>query len=134
MDALPIEYNDCWLWRGSIGSTGYGVVTRRVAHRQYVTQVAHRHVYRLLVDDIGKELELDHLCKNKICVKPVHLEPVTRQENMRRRYAHNTCKQGHKLEGKNLKTYNYRGMLQRRCRTCDNIAQNKRQRAYRANK
>lgn len=126
MDTLPIEYNDCWLWRGAITNSGYGAVTRNS-----MVWLAHRYVYSLMVDDIPKGLELDHLCKTTICVNPSHLEPVTRLENMRRRF-NGTCKRGHKLQGKNLRTYNYRGTIQRRCKQCDNQAQMLRKRKYRA--
>jgi len=122
MDTLPIEYNDCWLWRGSLTSSGYGITTR-----EGITQVAHRYVYRLLVSEIPNGLELDHLCKNILCVNPEHLEPVTRQENMRRRYASNLCKNGHKLEGDNLRV----GKDSRRCKQCNNEYKRKYMQMYR---
>jgi hypothetical protein len=46
--------------------------------------LAHDFFYRLLVGPVPAGLELDHLCRVKLCVNPIHLEPVTHLENMRR--------------------------------------------------
>jgi hypothetical protein len=77
--------NGCWLWTGAINQKGYGITKDN--HRK--TIVAHRLVYITLVGPIPIGLQLDHVkerCKNKHCVNPEHLEPVTGAENMRRRY------------------------------------------------
>jgi hypothetical protein len=70
----------CWEWQGCTNSNGgYGRVYfgRR-------SQVVHRYVYELLKNQIPEGAELDHLCYNRICCNPEHLEPVTHRENMRR--------------------------------------------------
>ena len=67
------------------------------------TQRAHRVFYKSIVGDIPEGLELDHLCLNRNCVNPFHLEPVTGEENIKRQLAnsvkisggHRTCKRGH---------------------------------------
>ena|SRR6185369_1455114 len=80
----------CWTWTGHVakGKAKCGLFNIRLrpdgkAH----TFNCYRLAYRLLVGPIPEGLELDHLCFNRRCVNPAHLEPVTRQENVRRRVA-----------------------------------------------
>jgi len=75
----------CWCWTGKTsGSTArYGDF--RIGTKSSDPRVkAHRFSYELLVGPIPDGLELDHLCRNKLCVNPDHLEPVTHAENRRR--------------------------------------------------
>lgn len=72
----------CWIWRGYINRDGYGQVGR-VDDR---TQPLHRVMYAYFVSEIPPGLELDHLCEQRACCNPWHLEPVTHSENMRRRW------------------------------------------------
>jgi hypothetical protein len=71
----------CWPWLGSVAPSGYGQFSLRVPR---TTVQAHRAVYTILVGPIPDGLELDHVCVNKPCVRPSHLEPVTHAENQRR--------------------------------------------------
>lgn len=71
----------CWEWQASL-RTGYGVIAGEGIGGK--KQMAHRAIYELLVGPIPEGLDLDHLCRNRKCVRPSHLEPVTRQENLRR--------------------------------------------------
>ena len=73
--------DSCWPWRGQVNRGGYGV-----ARYKRRTTTAHRAIYRILVGPIPDGLELDHLCRNRLCVNPAHLEPVTHLENVRRAY------------------------------------------------
>lgn len=83
----------CWLWTGTRQMTGYG---RFPIGRGSVP--AHRFAYEQLACPVPDGLELDHLCRVRNCVNPAHLEPVTRAENNRRRWATYThCKNGHDL-------------------------------------
>lgn len=79
---LPKErtFFDCWPWQKARQSAGYGVISRPDGS----TGLAHRVIYEFLVGPVPKELDLDHLCRNKPCCNPAHLEPVTRGENNRR--------------------------------------------------
>ena len=110
------EKTGCWNWLRSI-SNGYGYLWFFGRHR------AHRAMFSFLRDSIPVGLTLDHLCRNKICVNPNHLEAVTLTVNILRgnsisavnsRKTH--CKKGHPFKGSNL--YLLRGT--RECRICKN--------------
>ena len=70
--------DDCWLWQGAISATGHGFFRR---HKRKV--YAHRYAYQL-VGLIPTGMILHHKCWTPNCVRPAHLEPVTRGENSRR--------------------------------------------------
>lgn len=76
----------CWDWCASLNEVGYGKVWagKHSAAGNSVASYAHRVVYELLVGPIPEGLDLDHLCRNRRCVNPEHLEPVTRRENLNR--------------------------------------------------
>ncbi len=75
-----VQSNGCWQWTGTYAGTGYGQIGRQGrtigAHRAMWEHALHR--------PVPEGLDLDHLCRNKGCVNPDHLEPVTRSENIRR--------------------------------------------------
>lgn len=75
-----IQPDGCWLWTAYIDSYGYG----RFTGPQHRSPYAHRYWYELHVGPIPDGLQLDHLCRERHCVNPDHLEPVTQQENIRR--------------------------------------------------
>jgi hypothetical protein len=84
-----VPFLECWVWTGRVKSGGYGEVSRYYAHRV---------AYELYVGPIPAGLHIDHLCMNKWCVNPNHLEPVTLAENTRRWFAANPpshCRRGH---------------------------------------
>lgn len=75
----------CWLWTGGYNAAGYGLIA--VSGRMLRV---HRVAYEFYVGPIPESLELDHLCRNKGCFNPGHLEPVTHKENVRRYHQQGT--------------------------------------------
>lgn len=100
---------DCWLWTRTRDTFGYGQI--KVAGKP---RRAHVIAYEQWIGPVPDGLELDHLCRVRHCVNPLHLEPVTHAENTRRavypprRGTH--CKYGHPLD--------VQGKTQQRCSIC----------------
>lgn len=69
----------CWQWTACVKEHGYGWVT--VAGK---AGYAHRVSYKLFNGPIPRGLVLDHLCRNRACINPDHLEPVTNTVNVQR--------------------------------------------------
>lgn len=72
--------DDCWEWTAGTLSKGYGSFMRE----DQTTVGAHVFAYETFVGPIPEGMEPDHLCRNRLCVRPGHLEAVTRRENVRR--------------------------------------------------
>lgn len=97
------EIGICWSFE-SPRADGYGKVTRD--GRQYLV---HRAVWEELVGPIPDGMDIDHLCRNRSCCNPDHLEPVPRLENFLRGYHQSAdslrrqvCKRGHPFEGNRI--------------------------------
>lgn len=69
----------CWEWQAYRNPAGYGVFSMRRK-----TLLAHRWAYEHFIGPIPEGLDLDHLCRNRCCCNPNHVEPVTRKTNVLR--------------------------------------------------
>ena len=87
-DMLRLD-GDCWLWQGHVMKNGYGLMKGSDGR----TGSVHRIAYELLVGAVPDGMTLDHLCENKRCANPAHLEPVSRVENIRRYWARRRMEQ-----------------------------------------
>lgn len=109
------DLGPCWRWKASTARNGYALFHSPEARH------AHRWSYMHFVGPIPDGAELDHLCRNRSCSRPEHLEPVTHLVNLRRGRSFvnqqrliTHCPKGHAYDEQN--TYLYRGM--RMCRAC----------------
>ena len=81
------QANNCWVWQGALKSNGYGNMGVTIARGEHVVVPVHRVAYELFIGPIPEGCEIDHLCNNKPCVNPDHLEAVPHRVNARRREA-----------------------------------------------
>lgn len=116
----------CWEWMGARLPCGYGVIKNPNG-----TTLAHRLLFEMLKGPIPAGLVIDHLCRNRACVNPAHMEPVTTLENIRRgdqgrwAKAKTHCPHGHEYTTENtgLTTrHSEGGRKTRRCLTCARIS------------
>lgn len=105
MDRISFCDGGCWEWTGEVSPKGYGKLKFKGG-----TFYAHRFIYALVCEPIPDGMQIDHLCRNRCCVNPDHLDVVTNQVNATRgtgwagqnaRKTH--CPQGHPYEGDNLR-------------------------------
>jgi hypothetical protein len=114
IDDLPerlkkkVQYDDatqCWNWTGLLNKDGYGQSGYSLGNSKWKSCTAYKLAYRLLVGEVPQGLQLDHTCRNRLCINPDHLEPVTGKVNTnrgRRSNAEKThCKHGHEYTDAN---------------------------------
>jgi hypothetical protein len=112
------ESSGCWEWQGARNGGGYGTI-----HFEGGTKYIHRLVAASAYGPIPDGLQVDHLCRNRICCRPDHLELVTQRTNLLRgesftgiasRRTH--CAAGHEYTPDNTGLRADNGT--RVCRTC----------------
>ncbi|SRR6266498_2862095 len=126
---------DCWLWTGATMPNGYG----RFGVGGSKGALAHRWSYEYMIAQIPPGLVIDHLCRNRACVNPWHLEPVPQQVNVMRgrgpeimkamRSGFTHCCRGHEFTPHNTRV-DKRG--RRSCKACFRVADRDRKRRPRA--
>ena len=94
----------CWQWAATLNQSGYGVFWAGGKNVK-----AHRFSYETFVGPIEDGMTIDHLCRNRACVRPDHLEKVTHQENVKRGLTSalkTHCAQGHPWTEENIRLDN----------------------------
>lgn len=97
MSANTEKFSGCWEWRGQT-ERGYG--TLRVEDKK---QYAHRIAYEQCFGPIPEGLEIDHKCRNSLCVRPSHLHAVTKFENAQNKSLQSNNKTGYRGVYQNVK-------------------------------
>ena len=126
--------NGCIEWTGWTNGDGYGQMYEE-GHHGRITRI-HRWSYEQFVGPIPDGMQIDHLCRNRPCVRPSHLEPVTSRENTlrgegiaARRAAQTHCKRGHEFTPENTRVDG----TSRVCRACARLRWHERKARVRAN-
>ncbi len=114
----------CMEWNAAVRKDGYGVFSMVRKDGKRRMRAAHRVSYEMFVGPIPEYMDIDHLCRNRKCVRPQHLEAVSRLENLRRgqtvvarQLAVTGCPKGHSYDEVNTYWYGNK----RECRECKRL-------------
>ena len=126
--------DECWLWLAAKSSTGYGVFS----FQRNKGMSAHRVAYILTHGPVAKGIDVDHLCRNRLCVNPSHLNLLTHKENLLKSRSYgpfrkslnprkpssrifipkDVCKNGHQMTPENTYVHIRGKRISRECRIC----------------
>ena len=115
---IVIDSEGCWVWQGKQNSNGYGLHQRGPGH---TARVIHRILWEHHTrQHVPEGMQLDHLCRNRLCCNPDHFEAVTPSENTRRQdhaeRRKTACPKGHPYDEENTRIT---PSGKRVCRQCD---------------
>ena len=122
--------DNCWVWQNRLTNAGYGTIaiTRVGGKKGHYSQSAHRISYEAYKGRVGENMVIDHLCRNRMCVNPEHLEEVDQLTNLMRGVGtvakinknKTHCKNGHEFNQEN--TYEPPKRTGRRyCKKCQSV-------------
>lgn len=121
LNKVEVIHGGCWVWQDSLARSGYGVFHLGIPGSK-AHSYAHRHAYEVFCGPIEDGKVIDHLCGNRFCVNPEHLEPVSIGENVlrgngvtARNKRKKVCKRGHVFNAGNTR-YSRHG---RYCAVCN---------------
>jgi hypothetical protein len=122
-----MDFGGCWTYTGALTRGGYGQIWWKGKNN-----LAHRVSYELHHGPAPAGLQLDHLCRNRACINPVHLEPVTARVNTARnpmnaatfQLSKTRCPKGHAYD--EINTIRRPGTGHRQCRKCVEIRKQER--------
>jgi len=123
---IPVDGRGCWIWTAGKDDSGYGSF-------RYLGRMvgAHRFVYEECIGKIPAGKQIDHVralgCTSRACVNPLHMEPVTQQENIARgdvgrpQVERTKCPHGHPYSAENTRVTVVHGYRRRLCKTCQRV-------------